>query len=139
MMRMPKIPEAYARALGVHVRYGWVPDGLWGTYDADLHIITLKRGLAPTQLLCTLMHELGHAAYRHTGTTPRYEREANYWAAVRLISKQDFVDAILVDNNAVAIAHRLGVLPDVVEHYIDALTDGERQAIEDLVRAAAAA
>jgi len=139
MMRMPKIPDAYARALGVRVRYGWVPDGLWGTYDANLHIITLKRGLAPTQLLCTLMHELGHAAYGHSATTPRYEREANHWAAVRLISKQDFVDAILVDNNAVAIAYRLGVLPDVVEHYIDALTDGERQAIEALVRAASAA
>lgn len=139
MTRIQRTPESYVRALGVHVRIGWVPDGAWGTYDAELHVITLKAGLAPLQMICTLMHELGHAAYRHVGTNTRQEREANEWAAVRLIDKKEFIDAALVEDCAVGIANRLGVLPEVVLHYVNTLSDGERQSIDELVRGISAA
>lgn len=139
MTRIQRTPEAYVRALGVQVRVGWVPDGCWGTYDAELHLVTLKEGLAPLQMICTLMHELGHAAYRHTGTSARQEREANEWAAARLIDKQEFIDAALVEKSAVGIANRVGVLPDVVLHYVNTLSDGERDAIDELVRGISAA
>jgi hypothetical protein len=58
---------------------------------------------------------------------------------VRLISKTDFVDAYLERQDAVGIAHRLGVLPDVVEHYIAALTKAERDSLAELLRARLAA
>jgi hypothetical protein len=138
-MRIQRKPDAYVRALGVTVRIGWVPVGAWGTYDAELHLITLKPGLAPLQMLCTLMHELGHAAHKHHGTSAKQEREADEWAAVRLISKRDFIDAALVEDCAVGMAHRLGVLPEVVLHYVNTLTDGERQSIDALVRGISAA
>lgn len=139
MIRIPRTPDSYARELGVRIRFGWVPDGAWGSYDADLHLITLRAGLGPLQLLCTLMHELGHAAHRHRGRGRRQEREADTWAAVRLISKKDFIDAYLERQDAVGIAHRLGVLPDVVEHYITALSKAERESLAELLRARLAA
>lgn len=139
MIRIPRTPDSYVRELGVRVRFGWVADGAWGSYDADLHVITLRPGLGPLQLLCTLMHELGHAAYRHHGRSAKQEREANAWAAVRLISKKDFIDAYLERQDALGIAHRLGVLPDVVEHYITALSKAERDSLAELLKARLAA
>lgn len=139
MIRIPRTPDSYARELGVKVRVGWVPDGLWGTYDPDHHVITLRFGLGPLQMLCTLMHELGHAAHRHRGCKPRQERQANHWAAVRLIGKKEFIDSILEEECLAGMAHRLGVLPEVVEHYIEALSDGERRSIAALVRSRLAA
>lgn len=139
MTRIPTRLEAIAKSLGVHVRFGWVPEGTWGTYDADLHLITLRWGLGPVQLLCTLMHELGHAANRHRGHNARQEREANAWAAVRLIGRDDLVNAVVVESTLQAVAHNLGVLPDVVRDYIESLTPGERRDIDAAVRAAIAA
>lgn len=119
--------------LGVTVRTGRVPDGWWGSYNHHEHEIVLRPRLGALQLLSTLAHELGHAFYRHAGSTTFNERQASVWAARHLIPADRFADACTVADTAQGMAHVLGVLPRDVHTYISTLTPTEIDTISDLV------
>lgn len=119
--------------LKVTVRTGPVPEGWWGSYNHREHEIVLRPRLGALQLLSTLAHELGHAFYRHGGSTQFNERQASVWAARHLIPHSAFVDACKVSDTAQGMAHFLGVLPRDVNTYIGTLTPGEINAISDIV------
>lgn len=79
------------------------------------------------------MHELGHAHYGHVGVTGKQELLANRWAAYRLIDFDMVVEAASTEQASAAVAASLGVLPSVLQTYLQTLT---RQEL-DAVRAAA--
>lgn len=109
--------DQWAHDLDVVVRETEMPFGLWGAYHDASGMILLQRGIAPLQRRSTLAHELGHAFYRHEGTTPRQEHDASQWAARVLIKRADFMAATAVFDSPIAVAHELHVLPVDVEAY----------------------
>lgn len=119
--------------LDVTVRTGHVPDGWWGSYCHIKHEIVLRPRLGALQRRSTLAHELGHAYYRHAGSTPFNERQASTWAARTLIPDDAFLDACKLADTAQGMAHILGVLPRDVDAFISALTPDEIDRISDLI------
>lgn len=115
--------------MGVRVRTAVTPPGWWGAYDHRHRLITLRPGLAPIQLECTLMHELGHAHYGHVGVTGKQEALANRWAAHRLIDFEMVLEAAAAEQASVAVAASLGVLPSVLQTYLQTLTKAQLQRV----------
>lgn len=119
--------------LGVSVRTGTLPDGWWGAYNYRQHQITLRPRLGALQRRSTMFHELGHAYYRHAGSTRFSERQASVWAATQMITEQAFIDACQLAETPQGMAHILGVLPRDVETYISTLTPNEINRITDVI------
>lgn len=115
-------PRVLAQQMGVRVRTAVTPYGWWGAYDHKRRLITLRPGLGPIQLKCTLMHELGHAHYGHVGVTGKQETLANRWAAYRLIDFEDLLSIASVEQSGSGVAAALEVMPDVLETYLKLLT-----------------
>lgn len=121
--------------LGVRVEEAELPYGWWGRYDARQHLIQMRPSLSPLQFTSTMVHECGHAFYRHEGTMPRQEKQANHWACRRLINQSEFVDALQQTDDKVAIAHLIQVLPRDVQNYVDSLTKIERLLLTQMLNA----
>lgn len=85
-------PHAYCADHGLTVRH---IDGLhvYGRYWHHRQTIELQAGMPTLQERCVLTHELAHAFYGDTTSTPRVEARADRWAANRLISVDDVVRA----------------------------------------------
>lgn len=118
-MKLDKI----ASDLGVSVRQGPVPVGWWGAYDWRDHSITLVPGLAPIQYKHVFAHELGHAFYRHVGTSHSMEQQASIWAAHQLIDTPAFLEAAFGADTHIGIAAILEVMPADVETYLGSMDD----------------
>ena len=88
-----------------------------GVYLHDHHTILLDNELAPIQRRSTLMHELGHAYYRHPQSSARTEREASEWAARALIRPCELLKLSRIYDDLESVAHELGVLPRDVKHF----------------------
>lgn len=115
-------PESLAHQMGVRIRTAVTPNGWWGLYDHPRRLITLRPGMAPVQARCTLMHELGHAHYGHTGVTGKQELLANRWAAYRLVDWTQLLSVAPCERGIAGVAASLGVLPSVLETYLKTLT-----------------
>lgn len=74
------------------------------------------------QLISTFAHELGHARYGHSGHDPKTERLADKWAAQKLLTVDLIKEHSSVNLETPALAASLGVLPWVVERFIDTLS-----------------
>jgi predicted Zn-dependent protease len=122
-------PRVLAQQMGVRVRTAVTPNGWWGAYDHRRRLITLRPGLGPIQLKCTLMHELGHAHYGHVGVTGKQEALANRWAAYRLIDFDDVLALASVEQSSSGVAASLEVMPDVLETYLQLLTRAQLGAL----------
>lgn len=95
------------------------PDGLRpnenGKWFPDRRLIHLRPGMGPTNRLYTLAHELGHAVLGHMAHPPpwlhaRQEREADEWAAGKLIPRHKYEEAeIMIGHHPGALAKELGV------------------------------
>ena len=131
-------PDLLAQQLGVRVRTAVTPHGWWGVYDHPRRLITLRPGLGPIQARCTLMHELGHANYGHTGVTGKQELLANRWAAYRLVSFEDVLAVAAVETRTDEVAHALGVLPSVLKTYMMTLTRAEMMKLRAIAATRAA-
>ena len=87
-------------------------------------IISLRRGLGPKNYRCTLAHELAHHALGHDPAASgwvhdRQERQANEWAARRLISPTEYATTeTLYGPQLSLIAHELGVTVKVLKTWI---------------------
>lgn len=117
-MDLDKIAELF----GVHVieTYDLHPE--WdGMYLHHRRLILLRKGLDPWKKRSIFAHELGHAFYRdETHGDTRLEKRANEYAALLLISKDEYRAAELLHGpHPGAIAHELGVTPDVVNTWRD--------------------
>ncbi|CAH0232034.1 hypothetical protein SRABI26_02674 [Arthrobacter sp. Bi26] len=75
------------------------------------------------------MHELGHAHYGHVGVTGKQEALANRWAAHRLIDFEMVLEAAAAEQASVAVAASLGVLPSVLQTYLQTLTKAQLQRV----------
>ncbi|WP_425547225.1 hypothetical protein [Arthrobacter humicola] len=115
--------------MGVRVRTAVTPPRWWGAYDHRRRLVTLRPGLGPIQLECTLMHELGHAHYGHVGVSGKQEVLANRWAANRLILFDDLVAAAGLEQSSASVASSLRVVPSVLETYLKLLTRAELDAL----------
>lgn len=93
----------------------------------------MKPQLAPIQYDCTLFHELGHAHYGHVGVTGKQEMLANRWAAYRLIEFDSLIECAELEQTSAAVAASLGVLPSVLQTYLELLT---RDQLNELRQAA---
>lgn len=120
-------PKSLALQMGVRVRTAVTPHGWWGVYDHGRRLITLRPGLGPIQLDCTLMHELGHAHYGHVGVSGKQELLANRWAAYRLIGFDSLLESAIAEQTSAAVAATLGVLPSVLQTYLETLTKEQLQ------------
>ena len=118
--------------IGVTVTTGPLPDGWWGSYSWRKHLIVLRPRLAGDQHRSVLAHELGHAWFRHRGTSHRNERQASVWAAKRLINRQDFISAVRTSDNRAGIAHLLNVMPSDVDVYTSTLTPEDKALLQVL-------
>lgn len=127
MTRSRTSPKVLAHQMGVRVRTAVTPPGWWGAYDHRRRLITLRPGLGHIQLDCTLMHELGHAHYGHVGVTGKQELLANRWAAHRLIDFESLIEAAATEQASAAVAATLGVLPSVLQTYLQTLTRAQLQ------------
>ncbi|QCB97157.1 ImmA/IrrE family metallo-endopeptidase [Arthrobacter sp. PAMC25564] len=125
-------PSVLAHQMGVRVRTAPTPHGWWGAFDVKKRLVTLRPGLGLIQWSCTLMHELGHAHYGHTGVTGKQELLANRWAAHRLLDFQSVLDAAGTEQHTHAVAASLGVLPSVLKTYMMTLTRAELGRIRDV-------
>lgn len=110
--------ESLASVSGVRVRTAPVPPGHWGLYDHSHKLITIKPGLGRMQYNYALAHELGHAHFGHHGHHPKQERIADKWAARQLIDFEDLLEHSKVSMDRLTTAANLGVLPSVLETYI---------------------
>lgn len=103
------------------------PSTWWGLYDHRLRLITLKPGLLEAQYVSTYAHELGHAFYGHHGHHPRNERKADKWAARHLLDFEVLMEHARVTLDAGEIAANIGVMPWVIESFVNTL--GARQVL----------
>lgn len=124
-------PRVLAAQMGVRVRTAPVPAGWWGAYDHRRRLVTLRPGLGPIQLYCTLMHELAHAHYGHVGVTGKQEMLANRWAAHRLIEFESLIECASFEQTSSAVAASVGVLPSVLQTYLETLTRAQLKALRE--------
>lgn len=74
--------------LPVTVSSAILPDGLWGCYDAENHVILIDRRLTYAAKRCTLVHELLHWRHGDAGCSndsSKLERRARRETALTLI------------------------------------------------------
>ncbi|MBO3663694.1 ImmA/IrrE family metallo-endopeptidase [Microbacterium stercoris] len=113
-----------ARALGVSIEHADLTEhDRDGDYCAETNTIRLQQGMTRRLARSVLAHELAHAIF---GDVPsmfgpvnaKQERRADEWAALRLITREDYrVAEALHGGHAPAIAVELDVMPDIVEAY----------------------
>ena len=88
--------EQLADAMGITISHH--AGGEKGKWIPETKTVSIRHGMHPTQTLCTLAHELGHAHHGHTPGASgwlrdRQEREADEWAA-----------GVLIDDDAYMVA-----------------------------------
>lgn len=105
------------------MRSAATPEDLWGIYDHPHRLITIKPGLARIQYRSTLAHELGHAHYGHHGHHPKTERQADKWAARKLLNFDMLLEHSMetIDNRELSAS--LEVLPWVLKSFVATLNE----------------
>lgn len=107
-----------AEGMGVRVRWAR-PDRMddLAAYDHRTRTIWLRDGRADMPTRCSLAHEIGHAHYGHRpgGDYRRQERQADEWAALLLVSEDEYRRAErLVGHEVGALARELDVTQRLV-------------------------
>lgn len=113
--------EELAAAQGVSIRSH--RGGEKARWHPGSRVISLREGLGPINRVCSLAHELGHAALGHYAGDDipewlysRQEKEAEEWAAKLLISTADYARAEqLYGSHPGILARELGVTVRLVE------------------------
>lgn len=111
-----------AAMLGLHVDYDAdLPQD--GRYYRDHNLILLREGMPARLHRSVLAHELCHAVFgdvpsRFGPVNAKQERRADEWAALRLITPDEYRDAETVhDGHAGAMAVELGVMVSILTAY----------------------
>lgn len=130
---------------GVTTSITRLPDGELGCYAHDDRSIHLDPRLSSTAEKCTLAHEIVHAERGDVclaGETPdadrldlRQERDVQRIASARLVEINDLSRAIARTADLEDAAEELGVDEDTLWHRLDALTDDEKDLLQQRVEA----
>ncbi len=105
---------------GITIEYARPREGRDGEYHHDQKLIRLRRGMNARLHRSVLAHELGHAAFddrpsRFGPVHAKQERRAEEWAALRLISIDDYRHVEQIHSgHPGAIAIELGVMRSIV-------------------------
>lgn len=101
-----------------------------GGFDPLTRTIRLSPGMSARTTRSVLAHELGHAWFGHTPTRvpavrAQHERQADEWAASRLITPQAYAEAEeLRGPHLASLAFELGVTIELVTAYQQLLRHG---------------
>ena len=111
-------PHEHAERLGIQIVYRKLRTGN-GLWVPDLHTIFLQPRMRAVHERSTLAHELGHACLGHRKSAPKYERQADIFAAKHLINPQqlDYVRRTTPDPNI--WANELGVTTKLLQAYLN--------------------
>ncbi|WP_201521682.1 ImmA/IrrE family metallo-endopeptidase [Gulosibacter hominis] len=111
-------PHEHAHETGVTVDHiPGLPD--LGRYYPHHRHIQLRADLTWIEERCVLTHELGHHRYGHHQSTPRTEREADQWAANRLITIDAIVECARIwPHNPEKWCHHLAVTPAILRAWL---------------------
>lgn len=108
-------------SLPVTVSSAILPDGLWGCYDNENHVILIDRRLTYTAKRCVLTHELLHWKHGDDGCAndrSKQERRARTQTALTLVNPTEL--ALLermYDDDLWSIADELNVTMQVLADY----------------------
>lgn len=100
----------YSKRLDVSLNAAWHP---------ATRVILIRHNLDPATRVCAIAHELGHAHYGHDCSTPRFEYQADRWAAGQLLNGR--VTAELLREYRTrpgALAAELGVTPGLLNLWL---------------------
>lgn len=111
-------PFAHADQLSIHVTFGRLrsANGIW---LPDQHMIVIKEGMRAMHTRVALAHEIGHAALGHEDDRPKHERQADRYAASRLIDPDRLRDLAAWSADRFRIASELGVTQRILSAYMD--------------------
>lgn len=113
--------------LPVTVSSAILPDGLWGCYDNENHVILIDRRLTYTAKRCTLVHELLH--WRHGDTdcsdnSSKQERRARRETALTLIDPLRYgMLEQMYEGNSWNISQELEVTQQVLGDFRQAMSE----------------
>lgn len=112
MQKAPADLVKLAEAAGASVV--WTTDVARGDYF--MGTIRVNPRLSDADTVVVLAHELGHHHHGHVGNSPRFEVQANAYAARLLIDPDDYAAAErLCEGHAGAMARELGVTTAIVD------------------------
>lgn len=108
-----------AEARGYQVR--WHRGGPKAAWIPHQHAVSLRIGMADTDTLCALAHELGHAHYGDPpGHHGAHEQRADRFAARLLISPTEYAAAeALYGHHPTRLAVELGVTTHILATWQD--------------------
>ncbi len=111
-------PYNCAEQMGIDIVYRDLEDE-YGVWVPDLNTIFLQPGMRRIHEICVLTHEIGHALLGHREGTPKNERQANLFMAVKLVDpiKLREVQANSQDPNV--WANELNVTLQTLEIYLN--------------------
>lgn len=111
-----------------------LPPGEKGRYFPAFHTIVVDSGLNQAGRRCALTHELIHAEARDdcipsSWLTDKYEHDVDRQAAIRLITLEALISALLWTHNPDELAEELHVDADTLHVRLAHLSRAERGAI----------
>lgn len=111
-------PFEHASKMGIRVIYRDLTsaNGFWLN---DKGIIVIDGGLSDTYGRVTCAHELGHAAYGHDTDLPKYEVQADRWAAEWLLDYEEVLDVMKWAPDYRRVAQELGVTNRILRVYLN--------------------
>lgn len=119
---MPRLDMLYHHCADMGLGVEWVDLGpsRRGEYVDGSRLIRLHRGLTRAQATATLAHEIGHAEFGHSCSTPATERRAWQYGASLVVSVADYQRAErIVGHHPNALAAELGVTRRLIEAWRD--------------------
>lgn len=114
-------------------------------YSPQWDVILMRPGLLQVERRCALAHELAHRALEHSGQCRypdaerqdrRQERDADEWAARRLITVEQLADALVWSDDPAEVADCLWVTPHLLTVRLDTIYLAERLRVGERLRAA---
>jgi Zn-dependent peptidase ImmA (M78 family) len=111
-------PFAHADALGIRVKFGRLrtANGLW---LPEHHSIVIREGMRAVHTRVALTHEIGHADLGHEDDRPKHEKQADRYAAKKLVDPTRFRELTGWTNDSFRIAHELGVTQRILTAYVE--------------------
>lgn len=106
--------------LPVTVSSAILPDGLWGCYDNETHVILIDRRLTYTAKRCTLVHELLHWKHGDDGCAndrSKQERRCRTQTALLLVNPTTLALLERMYEYEWQIADELDITTQVLEDY----------------------
>jgi Zn-dependent peptidase ImmA (M78 family) len=110
-------PYEHAAMLGINVvhRRLRTANGLW---VPEIRTVFLQHRMRSIHERSVLTHELGHVCMGHRESNPKYEMQADRWAAEHLIHPHELREAAAVTDDVGAWCHDLNVSADILERYL---------------------